>query len=178
MDLGARRYSVYDEVPLVRLPLLVFQGKSLAGTTRQHLTGRNARRGDGGHLPDRSEWQAFNAPHTRADAARSIVDSEGFQAPPRHLGNTRSMRKTRIMTGPRMRWIVRPAISGVQTPRRAPCDNRAEPCQPSLERIMPDLPSGTVTFLFTDVEGPTRPWERNRAAMAVARSPVKMVGAG
>jgi class 3 adenylate cyclase len=24
-----------------------------------------------------------------------------------------------------------------------------------LERIMPDLPSGTVTFLFTDIEGST-----------------------
>jgi predicted ATPase/class 3 adenylate cyclase len=40
-----------------------------------------------------------------------------------------------------------------------------------LERIMPDLPSGTVTFLFTDIEGSTALWERDRAAMreAVAR---------
>jgi class 3 adenylate cyclase len=36
---------------------------------------------------------------------------------------------------------------------------------------MPDLPSGTVTFLFTDIEGSTERWERNRAAMAVAGSP-------
>ena len=30
------------------------------------------------------------------------------------------------------------------------------------------LPTGTVAFLFTDVEGSTRLWERDRAAMAVA----------
>ena len=33
---------------------------------------------------------------------------------------------------------------------------------------MPDLPSGTVTFLFTDIEGSTALWERDRAAMATA----------
>src|SRR5215213_7230378 len=31
---------------------------------------------------------------------------------------------------------------------------------------MSDLPSGTVTFLFTDIEGSTVLWERDRAAMA------------
>lgn len=31
---------------------------------------------------------------------------------------------------------------------------------------MPDLPRGTVTFLFTDIEGSTALWERNRQAMA------------
>src|SRR5918997_3182409 len=35
-------------------------------------------------------------------------------------------------------------------------------------RIMPELPSGTVTFLFTDIEGSTPLWERDRAAMADA----------
>ena len=31
-----------------------------------------------------------------------------------------------------------------------------------------ELPSGTVTFLFTDLEGSTRLWEANREAMAAA----------
>src|SRR3712207_5601548 len=34
--------------------------------------------------------------------------------------------------------------------------------------LMADLPSGTVTFLFTDIEGSTALWERDRAAMAAA----------
>jgi predicted ATPase/class 3 adenylate cyclase len=33
---------------------------------------------------------------------------------------------------------------------------------------MPDLPSGTVTFLFTDIEGSTALWERDRQTMADA----------
>jgi predicted ATPase/class 3 adenylate cyclase len=33
---------------------------------------------------------------------------------------------------------------------------------------MPDLPRGTVTFLFTDIEGSTVLWERDRKAMAAA----------
>src|SRR4051794_3553858 len=33
---------------------------------------------------------------------------------------------------------------------------------------MPDLPSGTVTFLFTDIEGSTALWERDQVAMASA----------
>src|SRR5215212_4384704 len=36
------------------------------------------------------------------------------------------------------------------------------------KRFMPDLPSGTVTFLFTDIEGSTALWERDRHAMATA----------
>jgi len=31
-----------------------------------------------------------------------------------------------------------------------------------------ELPRGTVTFLFTDIEGSTALWERDRAAMAEA----------
>jgi class 3 adenylate cyclase len=33
---------------------------------------------------------------------------------------------------------------------------------------MPDLPSGTVTFLFSDIEGSTARWERDRVAMMIA----------
>ena len=33
---------------------------------------------------------------------------------------------------------------------------------------MPELPSGTVTFLFTDIEGSTALWERDQNAMAEA----------
>jgi len=33
---------------------------------------------------------------------------------------------------------------------------------------MPDLPTGTVTFLFTDVEGSTRLWEQDPGAMRAA----------
>jgi class 3 adenylate cyclase len=33
---------------------------------------------------------------------------------------------------------------------------------------MADLPSGTVTFLFTDIEGSTRLWEENPHAMRLA----------
>ena len=33
---------------------------------------------------------------------------------------------------------------------------------------MSELPSGTVTFLFADIEGRTKLWERQPAAMATA----------
>jgi hypothetical protein len=33
---------------------------------------------------------------------------------------------------------------------------------------MPDLPSGTVTFLYTDIEGSTALWEQDQVAMATA----------
>ena len=33
---------------------------------------------------------------------------------------------------------------------------------------MAELPSGTVTFLFTDIEGSTRLWERDAEAMRLA----------
>ena len=36
----------------------------------------------------------------------------------------------------------------------------------NLPIAMADLPSGTVTFLFTDIEGSTRRWEQEPRAMA------------
>jgi hypothetical protein len=51
----------------------------------------------------------------------------------------------------------------------SPCDNRqAPPLAERLERIMPDLPSGTVTFLYTDIEGRPSRREGNRSALAAA----------
>ena len=35
-------------------------------------------------------------------------------------------------------------------------------------RAMAELPHGTVTFLFTDIEGSIRRWERSPAAMRLA----------
>jgi len=50
------------------------------------------------------------------------------------------------------------------------CNNQVAPDPlPSLWRkVMADLPRGTVTFLFTDIEGSTRLWERDRVAMGTA----------
>src|SRR5438552_2401685 len=52
---------------------------------------------------------------------------------------------------------------------------RAERCPwstPSSMRsrrwLMADLPTGTVTFLFTDIEGSTRLWEQHPEAMRAA----------
>src|SRR5262245_57293595 len=36
--------------------------------------------------------------------------------------------------------------------------------------VMAGLPSGTVTFLFVDLEGSTRQWEEHREAMVGARA--------
>ena len=33
---------------------------------------------------------------------------------------------------------------------------------------MPEYPSGTVAFLFTDIEGSTKRWETDRQAMQAA----------
>ncbi len=38
----------------------------------------------------------------------------------------------------------------------------------NLEPVMPDLPTGTVTFLFTDIEGSTKLWEHQAALMQAA----------
>src|SRR5215207_4268431 len=50
------------------------------------------------------------------------------------------------------------------------CDNPDQPRRRQIgrRRRMANLPSGTVTFLFTDIEGSTALWERDRAAMETA----------
>ena len=50
----------------------------------------------------------------------------------------------------------------------ATCENPEQLSSDDLSLIMPDLPSGTVTFLFTDIEGSTALWERDQVAMAAA----------
>ena len=42
------------------------------------------------------------------------------------------------------------------------------PFMPQPHRAVTPLPTGTVTFLFTDIEGSTRLWEAHRAAMQLA----------
>jgi len=42
------------------------------------------------------------------------------------------------------------------------------PDQPSAGAAQPPLPTGTVTFLFTDIEGSTQLWERHAQAMGAA----------
>ena len=51
-----------------------------------------------------------------------------------------------------------------------PCDNPPlpDPVETPQRPIMPELPRGTVTFLFTDIEGSTRLWERDREGMRAA----------
>jgi predicted ATPase/class 3 adenylate cyclase/DNA-binding XRE family transcriptional regulator/predicted negative regulator of RcsB-dependent stress response len=44
----------------------------------------------------------------------------------------------------------------------------SQPFNHAATQATPDLPSGTVTFLFTDIEGSTRLWEQDRAAMDIA----------
>src|SRR5947199_10389396 len=43
---------------------------------------------------------------------------------------------------------------------------------------MADLPTGTVTFLFTDIEGSTQLWEQHPAAMEVALARHDALAAG
>jgi hypothetical protein len=52
----------------------------------------------------------------------------------------------------------------------ASCDDlvHSDTIVTSLRPVMPDLACGTVTFLFTDIEGSTALWERDRQPMAAA----------
>src|SRR5215218_3128905 len=74
---------------------------------------------------------------------------------------------TRNLLTTTLRFPLRPYLADANSAMA--CDNRQAPrAAERQERIMPDLPSGTVTFLFTDIEGSTALWERDRVAMATA----------
>src|SRR5207249_7409043 len=45
-----------------------------------------------------------------------------------------------------------------------PCTRRA----PARRAMMAERPTGTITFLFTDIEGSTRRWEQDAALMRTA----------
>src|ERR687890_639492 len=49
-----------------------------------------------------------------------------------------------------------------EVPRRARYPVSEPAPFPLKEAFMPELPRGTVTFLFTDIEGSTALWERDR----------------
>src|SRR5262245_24340162 len=84
---------------------------------------------------------------------------------------------------PRRTARRRPAVTGfwTQLTQDAGIDDRLPRChhaaQPAPVRVvpggspMPELPSGTVTFLFTDIEGSTKRWQQFPEAMkaSVAR---------
>lgn len=78
-------------------------------------------------------------------------------------GTTQRLIQTVRGRGYRFVAEVQPAPATSNTPHRDP---DAEPVNepPAGVRTMPDdaaLPSGTVTFLFTDIEGSTRLWEQH-----------------
>jgi predicted ATPase/class 3 adenylate cyclase/DNA-binding CsgD family transcriptional regulator len=51
---------------------------------------------------------------------------------------------------------------------RARMGDQAEPTPPAAEAVRRSLPTGTITFLLTDIEGSTRGWEEHGSAMATA----------
>ena len=95
-------------------------------------------------------------------AGRDGISSTGGGSPSHEQG---------IGTEPRYRRHRVMVQSGM------PGHSRMRSCRPTEAHAnprrsrMPELPHGTVTFLFTDIEGSTALWERDRAAMreAVAR---------
>src|SRR5689334_13057171 len=57
---------------------------------------------------------------------------------------------------------------GTNAGSSGPNNVRGDSARRRRELAMPSYPSGTVIFLFTDIEGSTARWERNAAAMLVA----------
>src|SRR5688572_25233147 len=75
-------------------------------------------------------------------------------------GSTRG----RLRSRPAPRLAASGTIASIAgPPMRTPADGTGSP-----EPAMANPPTGTVTFLFTDIEGSTKRWEHLPAAMAAA----------
>src|SRR5438132_5883339 len=76
----------------------------------------------------------------------------------------RPTRRTHFASRLRRRLRKQPAIRRMICPAHHPPDSP----MPATLRADPLLPTGTITFLFTDIEGSTTLWEQNPDAMHVA----------
>src|SRR5215211_4931671 len=117
----------------------------------------------GGRVRERPEGSLSGTPFPSRAQLRSGNRREASEALPHPLRHVRSpCARSELSQATPSDW---------PTSVTALCDNSGRPHpsnDPSL--IMPELPSGTVTFLFTDIEGSTALWEREQQAMAAAVS--------
>src|SRR5215211_8860732 len=116
----------------------------------------------GGRVRERPEGSLSGTPFPSRAQLRSGNRREASEALPHPLRHVRSPCARSELT--------QATPSDWPTSVTALCDNSGRPHpsnDPSL--IMPELPSGTVTFLFTDIEGSTALWERDRAGLLPAR---------
>ena len=63
--------------------------------------------------------------------------------------------------------VARGLASADRLPAPIPRGAAVPPLPPPVP-VSPALPSGTVTFLFTDIEGSTRLWEQHQQTMSSA----------
>src|SRR5215216_3515139 len=79
-------------------------------------------------------------------------------------------RVTRVIYGTRTCKVTDSAVELDTSPIRSPaiCKGTAMPRSTRLVESSTTLPTGTVTFLFTDIEGSTRLWEQHPASMRLA----------
>jgi predicted ATPase/class 3 adenylate cyclase len=98
---------------------------------------------------------------TQRDAPRLSIDAAATSAMSRVTSPPVTVIRAQQTRQPS---TERGAISSIVGVKRLPSHDGPQ----LLDRTVADLPSGTVTFLFTDIEGSTRLWERDRTAMAGA----------